>query len=171
LALVLVILGPSIWDWVNNILLLDDPVRGTGTGFTGRARIWALAAIRFLESPWFGHGPMSNEYIMYEVVMGQRTAHNGMLAMLVDYGIFGAVPALLLFLIALRRGLKAFWSSGELAWLGWTSVIIFILAYSLGEKYWFNFGNQTSLLGLVALGVIFEGSRKDSSEGDGLETA
>lgn len=168
LVLMVLILIPflsAISDWINGLLLLDDPVRGLGSGFTGRWQIWALALVRFLESPWFGHGPMSNEYIIYEVIRGPRTAHNGVLALLVDYGIFGAIPALLLFLLALRRGMRLFWSSGELAWLGWSSVIVFILLYSLGEKYWFNFGNQTSLMGLAALGLLFERSERGTAHG------
>ncbi|MDP7022600.1 MAG: O-antigen ligase family protein [Candidatus Krumholzibacteria bacterium] len=159
LLILLALLWQPIWSMINDFLLLDDPVRGVGTGFTGRARIWALALVHFLQSPWFGHGPLSNDYILYDVIMGQRTAHNGILALLVDYGVFGALPALLLFLLALKRGVTAFLASGEVAWLGWTSVIVFILVYSLGEKYWFHIGNQTNLLGLVALGLIFEGAR------------
>jgi len=156
LLLVVLLLWPMIWEGISNVLLLHDPVRGVGTGLTGRTRIWALALVKFLQSPWFGHGPGANRIIMYEVIMGQRTAHNGILSLLVDYGVFGALPGVLLFLLAVRRGLKAFWSRGELAWLGWTSLIVFILVYSLGENYWFGFSNQTSLLGLMALGLIFE---------------
>jgi O-antigen ligase len=164
LVLVIIVLSQPIFAWINEVLMLDDPVRGTETGFTGRTRIWAFAVIRFLESPWFGHGPGANTTIIYEVIMGQRTAHHGVLALLVDYGIFGTIPALGLFLLAIGRGIRRFWSTGETAILAWTSVIIFIIIYAMAENYWFSFGNQSSLLGLVALGVLFEMGRSVSIE-------
>lgn len=53
-AIVLPIFGFGS-DLVNSVLLLDDPNRGIGTGFTGRDQLWFYAMRLFGERPFSGH--------------------------------------------------------------------------------------------------------------------
>jgi O-antigen ligase len=49
-------LSPTLTFVEDRILLLHDPYRGLGTGFTGRLYSWKESIRFFLENPFFGHG-------------------------------------------------------------------------------------------------------------------
>jgi O-antigen ligase len=68
-------------------LQLDDPGRGLGTGFSGRADLWDSVAQIWLRSPLFGVGFRQHQSFM--PALDQIGAHNAYLAMLADTGILG----------------------------------------------------------------------------------
>ncbi|HEV2547889.1 MAG TPA: O-antigen ligase family protein [Stellaceae bacterium] len=75
----------------HDVLSLDNPARGIGSGFTGRTGIWQSAAEVWFKHPFFGVGFRQNEQYL-----GGYSTHNAYLAMLVDTGLVGFVWFLIL---------------------------------------------------------------------------
>jgi O-antigen ligase len=136
---------PNLFEAVetvmSDVLKLDDPYRGTGTGFTGRDRLWDEAFEAWTTSPFFGVG-----YHQHIKVMSAIGAHNAYLALLVDTGVVGV----LLYCALLVWAFVAALSIRE------QEVRRFIIAmiagyavYGLFEARAFNVGNPFSLLFLM----------------------
>jgi O-antigen ligase len=93
-----VLLVPSLQSTIPgffvNILKLDDPLRGVGSGETGRSDLWQAAFGLWLNHPLFGVGFRMHERYLPE----ELSAHNAYLAMLADTGVFGCAWYLLLLL-------------------------------------------------------------------------
>lgn len=89
-SLMAMILLPYIIDAISylasDILLVDDPARGMGSGVTGRQHLWLGALEIWLKHPLFGIGFRQNEQFL-----GGYSAHNAYLAMLADTGLVGFV--------------------------------------------------------------------------------
>ncbi|HEY0521989.1 MAG TPA: O-antigen ligase family protein [Stellaceae bacterium] len=90
------LISDSVANFVTDVMKLDDPMRGTGNGFTGRSDIWANVIDLWLKSPVLGVGFRQHEQILANV-----SAHNAYLAMLVDTGVFG----LLLYIVMIGMAL------------------------------------------------------------------
>lgn len=71
---------------INDILHLNDPHRGLGTGATGRDEAWGEALRLWYGSPFLGVGFRKHEALM---VFTDLSAHNAYLAMLADTGFIG----------------------------------------------------------------------------------
>lgn len=88
-TLISVVMFPKFWilaaDAVSEILLLKNPERGLGTGFTGRLETWNDAFASFSNHPFFGTG-------MDRIPRGaeELAVHNGFLAALAEFGILSS---------------------------------------------------------------------------------
>jgi O-antigen ligase len=86
----------SLYHFVDNIMKLDDPNRGLGSGSSGRDELWRAAMQLWWDHPWFGVG-----FRMHEAYMPMNfSAHNAYIAMLADTGIFGLVWYIALMIMA-----------------------------------------------------------------------
>jgi O-antigen ligase len=98
------LLDPYIFNAVGyikqNVLLVNDPYRGVGTGFTGRTEIWSETIDLWLKHPIVGIG-----FRQHEQFLAGAPAHNAYLAMLADTGVFG----LLIYVFLLVASLIAAW--------------------------------------------------------------
>jgi len=65
----------------NSLFMLDDPYRGTGTGFVGRSERWEMAWDAFVEKPIFGQG------FGFYATKGIEGAHNFYMYSLVEFGL------------------------------------------------------------------------------------
>lgn len=89
-------------DWfVNSVLLLNDPGRGLGSGFTGRDEGWLYAIRIFSEHPWTGLGFSRANAILENDTSHQ--IHNGHLILLSDLGIIGYTIFFTLFIGSIVR--------------------------------------------------------------------
>jgi len=76
--IVLAVSFDVIADFVQSILLLDDPHRGISSGFSGRFENWEAGFQRFMASPAIGVG------VSDELAAG---THNGYLKILAQFGV------------------------------------------------------------------------------------
>lgn len=98
-AIIAIAAGIVFWPQIVAIIALDDPQRGTGSGFTGRDDLWELALEQITDSP-FGVG--------FKRAIGNEGGHNGYLKLLVEFGVpGGAVLILLLACILVTSGIDA----------------------------------------------------------------
>ena len=80
----------------NNIMKMNDPNRGLGSGMTGRTTNYIVAWNEFIEHPIFGIGFSQTESV-----------HNGFLATLAESGIFAFIGMMWLFIFSLRGYTKS----------------------------------------------------------------
>jgi putative inorganic carbon (HCO3(-)) transporter len=118
-ALVAAVLLVSVWG------------RSPGTALAGRRYLWSVAAPHVLDAPVWGHGPGSFETLwpsweaehwargasaeQERFAAPQDHAHNDFLEWLLELGLVGAVPRLLLVLAVLRAGRQAADARGRAA--------------------------------------------------------
>lgn len=72
--------GIVFWPQIADIMALDDPTRGFGSGATGREEIWSDAFAAITDDP-FGIG--------FKRTIGNEAGHNGYLKTLVEFGVIG----------------------------------------------------------------------------------
>jgi O-antigen ligase len=84
-AAILPTLQQTVVTFANDVFKVDDPLRGFGTGGTGRDVFWRAALLLWWQHPLFGVGYLLHEYYM---PLGYE-AHNAYIAMLADTGLFG----------------------------------------------------------------------------------
>ena len=70
----------------SQILLLDHPERGVGTGLAGRVETWRAAWQAFAAAPFIGHG------LDQTLMPNGQAIHNGYLALLAAFGLFAIGP-------------------------------------------------------------------------------
>ncbi|HEY8596430.1 MAG TPA: O-antigen ligase family protein [Devosiaceae bacterium] len=91
-ALLLIQFSASAPGELSNSLValthLDDADRGIGSGFTGRADLWAQGLQTATLSPWLGFGfrTRADEFSLDALA---RSAHNGYLNLVLDIGVVG----------------------------------------------------------------------------------
>jgi O-antigen ligase len=73
-------LGRLVFD---DILLLNDPNRGIGSGFTGRVGLWKAGLEGFWEKPIFGHG--------FRAQQAYSGSHSGYIKLFVETGFVGGM--------------------------------------------------------------------------------
>lgn len=76
---------------LDNVLLINDPDRGLGSGLTGRSDFFSAALSAWSESPLFGYGLRTRENFLTGVAGPAVNGHSGYLNMLLDVGLVGAV--------------------------------------------------------------------------------
>jgi len=80
------------------VFLLSDPVRGAGSGLTGRLDHWVAALSVISESPVFGYGLRTRgPFTVDPVIYSGFNAHSGYLNMIMDLGMVGAVALVWIF--------------------------------------------------------------------------
>jgi exopolysaccharide production protein ExoQ len=106
----LVVLGATaLATWTLGESLLD--LAGRGDTLSGRTALWALAAERFDESPWLGHGygRGGGEAFLAQAaaLFGQAVTgpESGYLSVALDLGLAGCALLVVAYLSALRLGL------------------------------------------------------------------
>lgn len=146
---------------IESVTAINDPLRGTGTGFTGRAELWSAGWATFLEHPVAGVG--------FRVARSElvNSAHNGVLEVLIDNGALGflilaAVPILGLMKLARARRATARW--GPRApfteqWIAGLALLLF-LPFAFFEPIFFSLGNPFGVVFLLLLAQpLLEASR------------
>lgn len=75
----------AVMEVLDDLLKIDDPLRGLHSGATGREELWKAAIDLWWNHPVFGVG-----YRMHEAFLPLNfSSHNAYLAMLADTGLFG----------------------------------------------------------------------------------
>lgn len=136
---------------IDKVLLLNDVHRGYASGFSNRIEIWQTAFPLIAEKPILGWGSHENENIVRDREPTASSAHNGILASFIDYGIIGGSLGLLLMAYPIILAGKRAWSKGEREFIFISGYGIGYIILSLGERYWFNVGNPTSLMMLYLI--------------------
>jgi O-antigen ligase len=84
---------------LEDVMRLNDPNRGLGTGFTGRVESWKHGMEVFWERPLFGHGFRAQ--LSGEEGLG---SHSGYITLLIETGVFGTLLAVSAVVVeAIRR--------------------------------------------------------------------
>jgi len=100
-----------------DVMKLNDPARGLGTGLTGRVESWRHGLEQFWERPLLGHGFRAQ-------ISGEGeglAAHGGYVTLLIEAGIFGtllAVAAIILESIRRINRARQLRSAPAAAWMG-----------------------------------------------------
>ena len=108
-------LAPTVTFFEDHILLLYDPYRGLGTGFTSRVYSWKESIDIFLKKPVFGHGLDTLNFV-----------HNGFLRFASEGGIilFGVI------LVMILSALGSAWRKrNDLAFAILIGVIVYFMTY------------------------------------------
>jgi hypothetical protein len=90
---------------LDTALLLNDPYRGTGTGFVGRGETWAYALDVFKQHPFMGAGLGET----HEAENGVQI-HSGYLRLLAEFGIGGVLLNALILWRAVQNALAQRWA-------------------------------------------------------------
>jgi len=148
-VLVAVLLDPYIFDAVrfvnHDLLLVDDPYRGVGTGFSGRSGIWTETFDLWLTHPVFGVG-----FRQHEQFLAGLPAHNAYLAMLADTGLLG----LAVYLVLLVRSLLASWNIGDRRTRRFVvSLLVTYVIIGFFERRAINVGNPYGVFFLLCCSV------------------
>ncbi|NLN89370.1 MAG: O-antigen ligase family protein [candidate division WS1 bacterium] len=145
---------------VSDMMALEDPQRGIGSGLSGRTERYSSGMVRFEERPLLGHGLHPNNY------------HNAYIEILAQHGLVGGV----LFLLLLRRALTGLWRERR------APMASALLAYAVGYLVRVMFegallrpSNSAGILfstalayGWLALGQargVLSGTRRERSDG------
>lgn len=114
---------------------------------SGRSELWDYALTRLLPSnPLLGIGPGQDAEI-FMTDFGVANAHNGVLVNLVDVGILGTVPLIILVIVAFR-GLARHRRHASYAWA--CAALIAGCTHSLTESMFFSMGTPAALYFLLA---------------------
>jgi len=139
-------------DYVtNDLMMLSDPLRGVGSGATGRAHAWAETWDLFAAHPWVGVGYRQHE----QYLLSDSSAHNGYLATLAETGIFGFMAYIVFIFGALGLACAKVLRKPTAPRV---ACMAFLLAYiftGLVERVGLNTGNLYSLVLIVAAALAW----------------
>jgi O-antigen ligase len=143
------LLDPYIFNVVGyikqNVLLVNDPYRGVGTGFTGRTGIWNETIELWLKHPIVGIG-----FRQHEQFLAGAPAHNAYLAMLADTGVFG----FLVYVFLLVTSLVASWGIEDQRTRRFVmTVIVSYVIIGFFERRAINSGNPYGVFFLMCCAV------------------
>jgi O-antigen ligase len=148
-VLLLGILGA---DFVaNDLLKLSDPLRGLGSGVTGRADAWAETWDLFVAHPWVGVGYRQHE----QYLLSETSAHNGYLATMAEMGVIGLISYLVFILGGFTSAILKVRQRVTAARL---AAVVFIFAYvvtGLVERVGLNTGNAYSLALIIVTALAW----------------
>lgn len=146
LAVAVIIGGLFGFEYISQILMLDDSYRGVGTDFSGRGYRWQLAYLSWLQNPMFGFG-----YGQSTEVIG-NTVDSAYFAILLDLGLIGAILYLLFNSYVL---MKSFYNKDYKSFV----FLIAFLIYGVFEKRYWSIGNGWSLIYYLVLFRVLSSSR------------
>lgn len=128
----------------DKLLLLSDPLRGLGSGFSGRTTTWREGWEIFSAHPWFGVG-----YSQAKLYLSSQLAiHNACLTMLAETGIVGLAGYVILFFGALLRGLIKAWGRPNDVNLAQLAVLTSYVIGGIAEPGGLHVGNTHSMLAI-----------------------
>lgn len=137
-------------DQVAEVFQLNDQHRSIDKG-TGRFRIWSWVIREvWLEHPFLGVGPQGHMMLTSDRT-GISSAHNGLIGVLADTGIVGALPLLIILGICTRR---AFLQRRNPRYFFAITLFAGGLLESVAELMFFSIGNPGSLLFLLSVGLL-----------------
>lgn len=140
----------SAAESISTTFQLNDRLRGIGTG-TGRFRAWETMANEvWLPNALLGAGP-GRDIQLAPVYAGVSSSHNGVLASLVEVGITGTAPLLVVVAVATAGALRAL-RRPPLAFAA--AIFAAGLVESLAETMFFSMGNPGSQLFLLSVAVL-----------------
>lgn len=121
----------------NDLFKVSDPLRGAGSGMTGRAAAWSETMNLIADHPWVGVGYRQHE----KYLTTEASAHNAYLATTADTGMFG-LAAYMLFLCGglWRWSLKALRHPSPAALAG-AAYLLGFMVDGLFERSALNTGN------------------------------
>ena len=156
-AIILALLWQSIFNYLSVMLELDSPVRGLGSGATGRTDLWQRGLQYMANSPlqiFFGSGLRSSN----EEFTGFQS-ESSYITILIDSGLLlgPCLIATILFapLALLMSGRKTGAGRTEVIFLAW--LIIFAASQSFFNRYLLAIGNSGSLLLLLCYAFAWLG--------------
>jgi O-antigen ligase len=127
----------------DDVLRLNDPYRGLGTGGSGRQEAWIETLEIWMSNPVFGVGFRQHE----EFVKSGSSAHNAYLTMLADTGLFGLIAYVLLIFVSLREAWRR--QMPIRVRLVLLAVIVSYATLGLFERRALNAGNAYSILFVI----------------------
>lgn len=136
---------------------------GTFTAFSlGRPYIWAAAWKAWQSAPLLGLGPSVFQFLIPDFadgrfLRGELHAHNLLLGLLSELGLFGALS-----FIALGVALWRPWLNRQASGRGWAFVtLLMLLSFGLFDYYQPFYG--FALQGMVMVGLLYTGDSHQSS--------
>jgi O-antigen ligase len=144
------VLAPDLGGNISDAYQLRDAHRSIDTG-TGRFDIWQRAiTVGFLPHFMIGMGPGA-EYARDPSMQEIGNVHNAMLAMLVNTGILGTLPILILLYICFRRSIATFRDPR----FQFAIIILFSgFLESNAEALLFSIGNPAGLLFILSVAIL-----------------
>ena len=128
-AVVTVLVATALWD--------------TPT-FAQRREMWSLVWERILERPLAGHGFFTFwdiEELTLHVLLRRGSAHNSLMEVGLGLGLLGAVPFMLVVVLAFRSaGLSVWHRPNAQNWM-WAAVVGFVIIENVAESFvlWFSY--------------------------------
>jgi O-antigen ligase len=145
-GLVVLIAGVFGLDYLlSHVFLVDDNLRGIGSGFTGRAAAWQETWDLFVQSPLFGVGYRRHE----QYLLSASSAHQAYLATLAEMGIFGLVAYLFFLWGGAGRALWLAWEDPTGPRLTVAGMLTQYATQGLTERAALNTGSTFSLLTIL----------------------
>ncbi|HTT79647.1 MAG TPA: O-antigen ligase family protein [Stellaceae bacterium] len=150
LVMIAMLLDPYVYDAIHyikaDIFVVDDPLRGVGSGVSGRSGLWEAAYDTWLKSPVLGVGYRMHEQFLPDGMPG----HNAYLAMLADTGVVGFVWYFVLLIGSLLAslGIQDQWTR--------RFVVAMIVARFIGgmfDRITIDGGNMNGLLFIMCTSV------------------
>ena len=146
-------------DYWAAALKLHDAYRGVGSGLTGRVTGFQYSAELIAERPLLGVGYRRQELYFEDagfwvgrVEYPISSSHNGLLGILIEWGILGSLILLAPIMARARTIRESVRDSNALP------VVVSFLAFIMFERYYINFGNLYSsiMIGLVVFWMRLE---------------
>lgn len=117
-------LAQRLNDFVaSDVLLLDDPYRGLGTGASGREDGWIFALETIMANPFFGVGAAYTDRLA--TVAGEDLIHNGHLSLIADLGFVLVLPIYILLLGGIVLGIR------KKLWRETAYIAVFVLFFTM----------------------------------------
>jgi O-antigen ligase len=140
----------TVAETASSTFQLNDPLRAVSGG-TGRFQAWRiLVAKAWLPNFAFGAGPGS-DLELSRIHTSVRSSHNGVLANLVEVGLVGTLPLIVVLIMAARGALRAV-RVPDLAFAA--SLFAVAVVESMAETMFFSMGNPGSLLFVTSVAVL-----------------
>ena len=112
--------------------------------FSQRRTIWSLVWDRVLERPWGGHGFFAfwevPELVQEHVLFQRGSAHNSLVETALGLGVAGAVPFVVLVVLAAVNAGRGLWLRPSAGTGMWAAVTVFVLFENITESFvlWFS---------------------------------
>lgn len=113
--------------------------------FVQRRTLWELVWDRVLERPWGGHGFFAfwevPELVAEHVLFQRGSAHNSLMETALGLGVLGAVPFMVLAILAAVNAGRGLWRRPSADTWMWAALTVFVLLENVTESFvlWFSY--------------------------------